>query len=499
MSANISSSVPSPNVSAQTASASQPATRKLTLPLLTCVVIASMIGGGAFNLPQNMSRNAALVAVIIAWIITFGGMFLLASTFRLLAEHRPDLKAGIYSYAREGFGTFVGFEMAWGYWLAATFGNVALAVLSIKTLSYFFPFFAGHDGWPLIISSSFLIWVIHFVMLAGVKRVAVLNAIASGINLIALAVVLCIMAAKVHWSQFTFNFWGAEQGLGSVVGQVKSTMLVTLWVFMGIESAVVVSNRAANSKQVGKATCIALSVCTVLYFLLSVLPFGLLPQSELAQLPTPSAAYLLETLVGRWGATLVIISLLISIGSCWLAWTILVAEMPYEAAKGGVFPKFFARQNRFQAPATSLWVSSATMQLGLVIVWFAKDAWIWLISIAAVMILPTYLTSTAYLWQCARRPNSSFKDGGKRGYLALLTGVLGTVYAAWLLWAAGPQFLLMSTIMFTLGLPVYLWAKRENAPKQPLFTRYESIAAVILVTAAISAIRLFVIGSVKIG
>jgi len=70
-------------------------TRKLGLPLLTGVVIASMIGGGAFSLPQNMAQGAGLAAVIIAWLITLVGMFFLSNTFRTLADKRPDLKAGI--------------------------------------------------------------------------------------------------------------------------------------------------------------------------------------------------------------------------------------------------------------------------------------------------------------------------------------------------------------------------------------------------------------------
>jgi hypothetical protein len=110
--------------------AAQSGGRKLSLPLLTGVVIASMIGGGggAFNLPQNMAQGAGLAAIVIAWMITLVGMFFLSNTFRTLADKRPDLKAGIYSYAKEGFGSFAGFEMAWGYWLSAAFGNVAFNV-----------------------------------------------------------------------------------------------------------------------------------------------------------------------------------------------------------------------------------------------------------------------------------------------------------------------------------------------------------------------------------
>ena len=99
------------------AAKAQPNTRRLGVTLLTGVVVASMIGGGAFNLPQNMAQGAGLGAVIVAWVITLAGMFFLSNPFRTLADQRPDLKAGIYSYAREGFGAFAGFEMAWGYGL----------------------------------------------------------------------------------------------------------------------------------------------------------------------------------------------------------------------------------------------------------------------------------------------------------------------------------------------------------------------------------------------
>jgi hypothetical protein len=102
-----------------------PATKKLGLVLLSGVVVGSMIGGGSFNLPANMASSAGLAAIIIAWVITFVGMFFLSNAFRVLSDKRPDLKAGIYSYAHAGFGPFAGFQMAWGYWLSSAFGNVA--------------------------------------------------------------------------------------------------------------------------------------------------------------------------------------------------------------------------------------------------------------------------------------------------------------------------------------------------------------------------------------
>ena len=467
------------------------------LPLLAGIVVGSMIGGGVFNLPQNMARGAGLGAVIIAWVLTLVGMFFLSNTFRTLADKRPDLKAGIYRYAQEGFGALAGFEMAWGYWLSSAFGNVAFAVLAMKILGYFFPVFGDGTNWPAFIGGSVLIWTMHFVVLLGVKRAAGLNVFSSGINIITISVVIVVMALFVRGGHFSYDVWGEKQQLGSVPGQVKSTMLVTLWAFLGIEAAVVVSDRAKEPRQVGTATFVGLGVCAVLYSLLSVLPFGVMTQSELAGLSSPSAAYVLQTLVGHWGATFVNASVLFSELFCWLAWTILVAELPYEGAKGGVFPGFLARTNRHQAAAPALWMSSIVMQITMFVVLFAHDAWIWLISITGVTSLPPYIASTAFLWLCASRPEYQASTPQERR-MAMWTGVFGTLYSLWLQYAAGPEFLLMSTVVYALGLPVFWYAQKKRAPHQPAFTRIEAAAACVLILLAAMAVALFAKGILSI-
>ena len=86
---------------------------KLTLFPLIALVLGSMIGGGVFNLPSDMSRAASPGAIIIGWIITGIGMLMLARVYQSLANRRPDLDAGPYAYAKAGFGSFIGFNSAW--------------------------------------------------------------------------------------------------------------------------------------------------------------------------------------------------------------------------------------------------------------------------------------------------------------------------------------------------------------------------------------------------
>lgn len=476
-----------------------PATRAVGLFSLLGMVVGSMIGGGVFNLPQNMAAGAALAAIVIAWVITGIGMYFLANTFRTLADKRPELTAGIYTYAREGFGRYAGFNSAWGYWLSSAFGNVGFAVLVMQTFGYFFPSLVTGKSWLAIVGGSVLIWGMYFVVLAGVKRAAFLNAVATATKIIPIIAMIVIVAVYLNAGQFSTDIWGTKAHLGSILTQVKSTMMVTLWVFIGIEGAVVVSGRARRTEDVGRATFLGLLICLVLYFLVSILPFGLMSQSELAALHGPSAAYVLQHAVGRWGAIFMVISVLVSLLSCWLAWTILVAELPFEGAKDGVFPKILARENANHSPAPSLLLSTIVMQATMFVVLFANNAWLWLVAITGVMILPAYFASTAFLWRYARTPDFLAAHGTEGRTGAVVSGVLGSVYALWLLYAAGLQFVLLSTIVYAVGIPVYWRAQREKSPSGPVFTRYEAVGGAALLIAAIISAVLIANGTVKVG
>ncbi|MFX5622954.1 amino acid permease, partial [Acinetobacter baumannii] len=76
-----------------------------------------------FSLPQNVARSAGPAAALLGWAVSGAGMLMLAFVFQALANRRPDLDTGIYAYAREGFGNYIGFSAAWGYWVASVLGN----------------------------------------------------------------------------------------------------------------------------------------------------------------------------------------------------------------------------------------------------------------------------------------------------------------------------------------------------------------------------------------
>lgn len=470
--------------------------KKVGLIGLVAIVFTSMVGSSIYNLPQNMAASAGVAAIAIAWIISGFGMYFLASTFKTLSDSRSDITSGIYAYAKEGFGRYVGFNSAWGYWISGALGNVAFAILLNDAVGYFYPPLLEH-GLEMIIFCTSVIWLMTFAVFRGVSFATKISAYSIFIVLTAILIIVGVLVYHFDWNLFTKNIWGTGYGIGGMPDQIKSTMLVTLWSFIGIEGAVVIAGRAKNSKDVGSATIIGLIIALVIYASVSLLSLGIMAQPELGKLATPSSAYLLQSVSGDWANEFVNIAVIISLLASWLAWTVLVAEVPYDAAKDGVLPKIFARDNKFKSPVASLIITAILMTIMIFIVILANDIYIACITIAGVMILPPYLLSCAYLWEASER-NQILKEDHKKRYKAMTIGILGTLYCAWLLYSAGYNYLLMSTLFYAVGIPFYIKAHHESFKEGvAVFNKYERILAILFVIAAAASIFLMLEGNLK--
>jgi len=470
-------------------------TKKVGFIGLIAIVLGSMLGGGVFNLPSNMAEGAALGAVIIAWLVTGVGMYFLVQTFKLLSDNRPDLSSGIYSYAAEGFGRYIGFNSAWGYWLSAAIGNVSFAVLLMQALGYFFPVFISGNNWQSIIGGTILIWGMNILVRRGVSGAAFLNIISTFAKLIPLFLFVIVLLFVSNWDKLSFDLWGNNGiNLGSLPVQIKSTMMVTLWAFIGIEGAVVISGRAKNSKDVGKATFIGFLGAIVIYAAISIFSFGVLNQAELSKLPDPSTAYVMKAMVGDWGAVVLNLGVIVSILGAWLAWTIMTSEVPSTAANMGVLPKALGRLNKNGSPVVALTITSIIMQTTLLVSAFEKNAFLFIISISGSMILIPYVLSAFFLFKQASGKEGSEHFKGNLRKRALFVGSIASAYGLWLIYAAGLKYILLSSILYSLGIFVYRKAWKESGTNKPLFYSSESIIAIVLVIMAVISVASMIWG-----
>jgi len=456
--------------------------KKLGLGALTALVLSSMLGAGVFSLPQNMAAVAGPAALLLGWLITGVGIIFLSLAMLLLTRLKPELDGGIFTYARAGFGELMGFCSAWGYWLCAVIANVSYLVIVFSALSFFTDtpdriIFGDGNTWQAMLGASVLLWLVHWLVLRGVQTAASINLMATLGKLVPLLLFIVLAVMAFNYDRFRFDFSGVTLGK-PLWEQVKQTMLITLWVFIGVEGAVVVSARARQKKDVGRATLFAVLAALLVYLLVTLLSLGVVPRAELAEMRNPSMAGLMTRLMGNWGDAVIAVGLIVSVCGAYLSWTIMAAEVPLIAAQQGAFPRSIARQNRHNAPAASLWLTNGSIQLCLILIALTGADYNNLLTIASEMILVPYLLVGLYLIKVVR---------GQHKPLAMAIGVGASVYGIWLLYASGPMHLMMSVVLYTPGLLLFLFARRGGRADIAL-TSLEWIAMGLLIAATLPAV-----------
>ena len=461
--------------------------KKLGFGALVGIIFGMMVGSGLYNIPQNLAIGAGAGAVALAWIITAAGMMLLVATFKILSDRRPELNAGIYQYAKEGFGNFAGFNIAWGYWLCTAFANVAYAVMLNDSFGAFFPALLPHR-WPTLLFGTGLIWLMYFLVAGGIRTVRLLNNILAIVKVAAIMLIVVILCINVKLGLFQLNYFDGLTDTSELWTQVKSTMMVTLWCFIGIEGAVMMSARARKTRDVGRATVTGFFSAWLLYVLVSMLCYGVATRARLAGLENPSEAYVLHDLCGAWAYYFVIISVIVSLLGGWLAWTLVCAQVPYEAAEVKIFPRSFLRLNRHGMPAFGLFVSSIVMESFLIMVMVADDVYMAALVITGVMILPAYLSGGMYLFKLTLHPERLGLQDRKHVMRYRVISALCVLYCMWMIYAGGIELFMFSSIFYLAGIGFYLKARRERRAEGTLrFTSADVITSILLAIGVIAS------------
>ena len=455
---------------------------KLALPALVALVVGSMIGSGIFALPSQMAGSAAPGPLLIGWLITGVGMLMLAFVFQSLAQRKPDVDGGVYGYARAGFGEYVGFTSAWGYWISAWVGNVAYLVLLMSTLGYWFSGLEGGTTGAAIIGASVLLWTVHALTLSGVRNAAIVNVLVTVAKVVPILTFIAIAAVGFKSGLFTADFWGTGSDLGGTMDQVKNMMLVTVWVFIGIEGAAVYSQRARSRKDVGRATVMGFVAVLGLLLAVNLLAYGLMARADVAGLNDPSMAGLLENEVGSWGAGFISAGLVVSLLGALLAWVLLAVEILRLPAVDHVLPKALGKENRHGTPVGALWLTNLSVQAMLLWTLVNENTYTDLVYLATSLILLPYLWSAAYQLKLSLT-GEGYANGRGRGRDVAI-GAVALAYAVWLVYAGGWEYVLIAGLFYLAGTGLFVWARVEN--HKPVFTAPEKV--VVGVVAAVSAV-----------
>ncbi|MBA2870583.1 arginine:ornithine antiporter/lysine permease [Anoxybacillus calidus] len=452
-------------------------TKKWGVWILTAFVIGNMIGGGIFMLPTSLAQVASPMGSTLAWMATGLGVWMIALVFGNLATRKPELKAGPQSYAQAMFsspkaGNVAGYSMAWGYWAANWAATASVIISFAGYLTTFFPIMQSKQvlltignfqlevGKALTFTvCSVVLWGIQWILSRDFNNAGNINILATGTKVVGflLYIILTVWIFDASNLGDGFQFVNQEGQSLSLTSQINGAAITMLWAFIGIESAVMLSNRAKSQKDVKKATLLGLVISVFIYIGITLLTMGAIPQEELQQSQKPLVDAL-RAVVGNNGAYIMAILALISLFGSTIGWIVVSSEVPYQAAKEGLFPAFFAKTNKKGSPVRSLFITNFMTQLFLfsTVSGTVSQAYNFAIVVATLAYLVPYLVSVLYQLKLIITGETYQATKGVRVYDGVIT-ILALIYSVWVIktGTADLKTFLLGVGLFVLGLVLY--------------------------------------------
>lgn len=428
--------------------------RKIGIWTATSLVIGNMIASGLFMLPATLAVYGGVS--LIGWLISGAGALCLALVFSWLSKLKPNATGGPYAYTREGMGEFASFLVAWGYWISVWCTNAAIAVAFVSYLTIFIPALSNN---PLLSVSTGLaaIWFLTWINTKGVKEAGIVQVITTILKLAPLLVITIGGLFYLNADHFIpFNV-SSQSNLSAIT----SATTLTLFAFLGLESATIPSGNIENpEKTIPRATIIGTLLTTAIYFLGTVAVMGLIPPAELhlSQAPFADAA---ASIWGDGARYLVAGGAVISTFGALNGWILIQGQMPYAAARDKIFPKIFAKESKNGTPVAGIVISSILISI-LMSMNFTRslaDTFTFMILLTTLTVLLPFLFSIVSLVMLEYKAQklTSFK---------LIVSALAFLYSMWAIIGSGEEIVYWGFILLMAGLPFYAWIQmtRKTTP-----------------------------------
>jgi len=365
------------------------AAKKIGLWGATSFVLGNMIGSGIFLLPASLASFGGIS--VIGWIVSALGGLILAKVFSELGKMFPKT-GGPYTFAKQGFGDFPAFLVAWGYWISICCTNAAITVTMLSYLSTFFPILNTSPAVAAITGLG-AIWFLTYINTRGVKEASWIQLVTTVLKLVPLILIAIVGLFFIELAHFQpFNLSGESD-----FSAITATATLTLFAFLGIESATIPADNIDNpTATIPKATMIGTWAAIFVYILGSIAVMGIIPPETLQNSGAPFA----DAAVVIWGESArnwVALGIVISTFGALNGWIMMQGQIPMAAAKDKLFPTLFGKVNKNNMPATGLMFSSLLIS-GLMLMNYSKSlvkTFEFMILLATLTCLVPYLFSTA--------------------------------------------------------------------------------------------------------
>ena len=427
--------------------------QKIGLLAATSLVVGNIIGAGIFVLPASLAKFGSIS--IVGWLFTATGALILAKIFSNFSKKLRGKSGGPYIYSKVVFGDFIGFLVAWGYWISCWVNNAAIAVAIVSALSFFFPELVTNPFYATITGLSF-IWFFTFTSSKGIKssgNIQILTTIAKLIPL----VLIILFGFFIFDLEIFPEFNLTDQNDFEILPVVA---VMTLYAFLGLECASIPAENIKNpEKTIPKATMAGTLISTLIYILSTIVLFGIIPAENLVNSPAPFAEAG-EIIGGKYFGFLISAGAAISAIGALNGWILITSYMPMTMANDRLFPKVFAKKNKKGFPYLSLLLGSILTSFVMTMNYTdgLVDRFEFLILLTTLStLIPYFFVSLSYiLFHVEKR---LFKINSFR---SVILGLFGSLYSLWAIFGSGIDSIVYGTILLILGIPIYLILKLKN-------------------------------------
>jgi putrescine:ornithine antiporter len=420
--------------------------KKMTLVQLTVLVSVNMMGSGIIMLPTNMAQVGAIS--LLSWIVTALGSMAIAYGFAQcgLFNQRPG---GMAAYAEDGYGKDGYFLTFLLYFFSLAIGNVAIAISAVGYLAGFFP---GMSATPIAtcVSVIALIWLTTAANFGGPSLTGKIGSITVWGVIIPVAG-LCV----IGWFWFsgqTFSEAWNPKGM-SIGAGMGSSISLTLWAFLGMESAAQNSNAVENpTRNVPLACMFGTLGAAVIYILSTTVIQGIVPNKELAESTGPFALAYAKMFSPLVGSIIMGLAVMACLGSL-LGWQFTIAQTAKAAADDRLFPTFFSSTNRMGAPIMGMIVMAVVQTLMALstISPSLSEQFGALVNLAVVTNVVPYIISLSALFVMMRKANVPDGVFKRNAFIA----VVAMGYSTYAIYASGGDAVLGGMIVLAVAYIIY--------------------------------------------
>ncbi len=424
----------------------------LGLMACTAIVVGNMVGSGFYLSPSAVAPYGALA--IVAWIVMGLGAGCLGLVFARLARIAPAT-GGPYAYTRMAYGDFAGFLIGWGYWISIWASLPAIAAAFTGALMALMP--GVHVGRPLAVLITLgVMWFVVLTNLRGVKTAGAVASITTYMKLVPFGAIALLGLFFVHYGDLFSTLNPSGQPLFTAAAALAP---LTMFAYLGLESATVPAGDVIDPERtIPRSTLLGVGVSAVLYVFGTTVVLGVVPREQLVSSTAPFADAA-RLLWGRWAAVIVSVAVVISSLGSLNGWTLLMGQVPMAAAEDRLFPALFGRRSSRGVPAAAI-VISAALATALVLVQAVGQSGF--AAIYGLIVALATLTAVIPYAFCALAPAligpTLREQVGRLGAIELIA----FIFAMFVIYGCGPEAVLYGLLLLLLGIPVYVWQRREQ-------------------------------------